>query len=39
MPHFDYGYFKANKKVKNIRKKLLLSRTITKKILANNFEL
>jgi len=37
MPHFDYGYFNANKKVKNIRKKLLLSRTIKKKILANDF--
>tara|TARA_B110000027_G_C15977845_1_gene237298 strand:- start:46 stop:720 length:675 start_codon:yes stop_codon:yes gene_type:complete len=37
MPHFDYGYFNTNKKVKNIRKKLLLSRTIKKKILANDF--
>jgi len=37
MPHFDYGYFRTNKKVKNIRKKLLLSRTIKKKILANDF--
>ena len=37
MPHFDYGYFNTNKKFKNIRKKLLLTRTITKKVLANNF--
>ena len=37
MPHFDYGYFKPNKTIKNIRKKLLLSRTIKKKILANDF--
>ena len=37
MPHFDYGYFNGNKKAKNIRKKLLLSRTIKKKILANDF--
>jgi hypothetical protein len=38
MPHFDYGYFKPNKTIKNIRKKLLLSRTIQKKILANEFD-
>ena len=38
MPHFDYGYFKANKKVYNIRKKLLSSRTIQKKIIANQFD-
>ena len=38
MPHFDYGYFKINNKVKKSRRKLLLSRTIQKKILANQFD-
>jgi len=39
MSHFDYGYFSSNKKSnKEIRKKLLKSRTIKRKVLANELD-